>query len=206
MLSSPAFVNTVKEAVKSAVRADESDEIYEKCKSLIRQGKFLELTLQEKCDATWKSFAYKLSKGTLKWLLNASINNLPTLSNLKTWGKVTRDKCQLCLSSDNQSRESQDHILSLCSHSLADGRYTWRHNNVLSFIFSCLDTTKFSCYVDLPEQQNPGGTTMPAELTVTNLIPDLIVVDKVRKVANIFELTIPAENRIEAAHQRKAQT
>ena len=43
-----------------------------------------------------------------------------------------------------------------------------------------------------------------AELMVTNLIPDLIVVDKARKVVNIFELTIPAEMRIEAAHQLKA--
>ena len=30
------------------------------------------------------------------------------------------------------------------------------------------------------------------------------MVDKARKVVNIFELTIPAEMRIEAAHQLKA--
>ena len=41
---------------------------------------------------------------------------------------------------------------------------------------------------------------MPEELTVTDLIPDHIVVDKARKVVDMFEITIPAEKRIEAVH------
>ena len=45
---------------------------------------------------------------------------------------------------------------------------------------------------------------MPEELTVTDLIPDLIIVDKARKVVDMFEITIPAEKRIEAVDQRKA--
>ena len=49
----------MREAVKSTVRYDESENIYEKAKSLIQQGRFIEMTLLEKSDAAWKS----LTKG-----------------------------------------------------------------------------------------------------------------------------------------------
>ena len=32
----------------------------------------------------------------MKWILNSTVNSLPTLSNLKTWCKVVSDKCKLC--------------------------------------------------------------------------------------------------------------
>ena len=72
--------------------------MYTHIKTLIKQGKFLELTHVERNDATWKSFLFNLPKGTMKFLLNSSIDTLPI--NLKQWGKfqvisvfVAKGKC-----------------------------------------------------------------------------------------------------------------
>ena len=51
-------------------------------KELTVQGDFLALALAEKEGMVWKSYMYDLKQGTLKFLLNASIDTLPTASNL----------------------------------------------------------------------------------------------------------------------------
>ena len=68
------------------------------------------------------------------------------------WVKLKETVAQNTLSVNGQTctimptPAQLQHGLWLC-HSFADNRYIWRHNNVLSFIFSCLDTTKFNYYV-----------------------------------------------------------
>ena len=68
-------------------------------------------------DATWQSYLHALPKGTMKFLLNSSINTLPTKSNLKLWGKSKSDKCDLCGWVQNLK-----HILSACTRALDQGR------------------------------------------------------------------------------------
>ena len=58
--------------------------------------------------------------------------------------------------------------------------------------------------MDLPEL-NTAGSTMPASILVTTFIPDLILIDRQERTLNVWELTIPAETRIEAAHNRKQE-
>ena len=67
----------------------------EHVQKLLKQGNFLEMSKCEENDATWKSFIYNLPKGTMKWILNSSIDTLPTKVNLKLWGKINNDKCFL---------------------------------------------------------------------------------------------------------------
>ena len=62
-----------------------------------------------------------------------------------------------------------------------------------------------ACYVDIPGHQTPAGGTFPPDVIVSTLKPDLVVLDKKNKKAAIFELTCPAEHRIEAAHTLKEQ-
>ena len=89
--------------------------------------------------------------------------------------------------------------------SLNQGRYTYRHDNVLSYIQKCLDSSKYTCYVDIDGHQTQGGGTIPPEVTVTTLKPDIVVIDKTRKTLNIFELTVPGEARINTAHKLKLE-
>ena len=115
------------------------------------------------------------------------------------WGKVSSDKCRC------GSRQTLNHILNCCGPSLRDGRYTFRHDNVLSYIAKCLNKQKYTCYIDLEGSQTSAGGTIPPNLVVTTLKPDIVVIDKSCKTVSIFELTIPAEHRIKTAHELKYQ-
>ena len=133
----------------------------------------------------------------MKWLLNSSIDTLPTKTNLRQWGKVVNDKCYC------GQRQTLNHILNCCPVSLAQGRYTARHDNILEYISSCLNKEKFKCYIDIDGQQTAAGGTLPASLIVTNLKPDVVILDQKNKTAAIFELTVPGETRIEIANRLK---
>ena len=151
----------------------------------------------EQTDATWKSFIYNLPKGTMKWILNSSIDTLPTKVNLKLWGKVNNEKC-FC-----GQRQTLNHILNCCVVSLNQGRFTYRHDSILNYIQGCLDTTKYTCYIDIEGHQTQGGGTIPPEILITTHKPDIVIIDKKTKSMEIFELTVPGESRILAAHDLK---
>ena len=87
-------MNEVKNDVKVQVLMEDNESSLNHIKTLIKQGRFLELTQMEQTDATWKSYLYNLPKGTMKFVLNASIDTLPTKANLTQWGKRTNDKCR----------------------------------------------------------------------------------------------------------------
>ena len=88
-----SFIKEVKSDAKSKVLLKESERIFEHVQTLMQQGNYLELTKLQGSDATWQSFIFNLPRGTMKWILNSSINTLPTKTNLKQWGKLVNDKC-----------------------------------------------------------------------------------------------------------------
>ena len=193
------FIEEVKNDVKVSVLHEENHAIFNHVQTLIKQGQFLELTKIEQLDATWQSFIFNLPKGTMKWLLNSSINTLPTKANLRQWGKVTNDKCWC------SSKQTLNHILNGCRKALDQGRFTWRHDNILNYISGCLDKKNFTCYVDLPGHQTQAGGTLPPEITVSTLKPDIVIIDQKTKFVGIFELTVPGETRIREAHRLKSE-
>ena len=82
------FFEDVTNSVKAALNVERRQKWVEHVKSLTVQGKNLELASAEKQDLVWKSFMYDLKQGTLKFLLNANIDTLPTAANLKRWKKI----------------------------------------------------------------------------------------------------------------------
>ena len=82
-----------------------------------------------------ESYIYDLPKGTVKWLLNESMDTLLTKVNLKLWGKVTNEKC-FC-----GQRQTLNHILNCCMVSLNQGWCTYQHDNILK--------AKYTCYIDI---------------------------------------------------------
>ena len=58
---------------------------------------------------------------------------LPSPANLAVWGLKDDSRCTIC--SDKYG--SLQHILSACKKSLAEGRYRWRHDQVLKSV-ACL--------------------------------------------------------------------
>lgn len=61
-----------------------------------------------------------------KFLVQLVYDVLPSPANLFIWGLVDSPACQLC-----QVRGSLEHVLSCCLKALGDGRYRWRHDQVL---------------------------------------------------------------------------
>ena len=95
---------------------------------------------------------YNLPVKVLKFLVNAVSDTVNTRANSLRWGKSTTSKCRHCDSVRHSTMYSIVVLISI----LSQGRYTWRHNNVLK------------CFVEMitesirPIQKSPSHTPPPA--------------------------------------------
>ena len=197
-LSKHQLDGKVSDSVKAAMAAETRKKWESLVKDLAVQGNILALAAAEKQDIIWKCYMFDLKQGTLKFLLNSSIDTLPTAANLKRWKKSCSDLCKLC-----KRRQTTEHILSACPVALDTGRYTWRHNCVINYIVNSGDQ-KFTVYSDLPGHTAPGGGSIPPELCVTVQKPDIVILNNNTKEINLFELTCPSEKHIETRHKEKS--
>ena len=115
------------------------------------------------------------------------------------------DKCLLC-----GRKETIKHILSSCPAALEQGRYTYRHNNVLREITESIDTNSFQYYSDI-QGKTIGGGTIPPDILVTAEKPDIVIIDPMlaspsgKPFITIIELTCPWEERFEQARDHKTE-
>ena len=68
-----------------------------------------------------------------------------------------------------------------------------------------VDKKAFQVYSDLPGYTTPAGGSVPADLLVTPLKPDLVIIDHKNKTVEIAELTVPFETRLEISHKLKTE-
>ena len=123
------------------------------------------------------------------------------LAFAKGWGKRACDRCPFC-----GNTQTLLHVLSNCQVALDQGRFTWRHNSVLSNVILLVKSAlipTFRLYSDLPGFLAPGGGSIPPHVLVTNLKPDLFIVDDVSRIAVLFELTCPWDGNIDRSHAYK---
>ena len=124
----------MQEQVKKRVGFDSQEKWEVHIRSLTVQGNTLALAAAKKEDAIWKGYMFNLNAGTLKFL-NTTIDTLPTAANLQRWKKSPSDLCKLC-----RGRQTTNHVLIICSVGLNTGRWEWRHNCIVNFIVSSVDT------------------------------------------------------------------
>ena len=179
---------------------------------------------------TWSSIM-QADFHRVRFLVQAVYDALPSPANLHVWGKIETPACALC-----SGRGSLEHLLSSCPKSLADGRYRWRHNQVLKAvaesIASAISTSKHHkatkravSFIKAGEKHRacPQTTTgllhtasdwqlhvdlgkqlrFPQHIAVTSLRPDMIITSEASKHLIMLELTVPWEERIEEANERK---
>ena len=173
----------------------------EKIGLYVMQGDYLALIMEEQECITWKSFLWDIPQGVLKFALNAGINTLPTLDNLKRWGKRVNDRCPFC-----RNIQTLLHVLSGCSVSLDQSRYFWRHNSVLLSIIEFIRPALadgFTLFSDMLGFQAPRGGVIPPDILVTALKPDLFLVNTSLSVIVFFELTCPWDDNIHRSHEFK---
>ena len=73
----------IKTSGTNATRSVIQEKLESHVKNLQVQGSLLSLASQEREDLMWKSAMFQLKSGTLKFLLNACIDTLPTPANLQ---------------------------------------------------------------------------------------------------------------------------
>jgi len=70
----------------------------------------------------------------MSFLLRSGYDTLPSPANLHTWGLREHTSCHLC-----GGRGTTAHILSGCKTALQQGRYRWRHDQVLAVLADSLE-------------------------------------------------------------------
>ena len=110
------------------IERDDEEVRLAKCYSYVIQGDWLNFDAVIRADLRWNSLIYAVPQELFKFLLNSTHNVLPTPDNLKRWGKTVVDiKCSLC----GNLNPTLKHILNGCIVALKQGRYTWRHDDIL---------------------------------------------------------------------------
>ena len=138
--------------------------------------------------------------------MDSVIDTLNTNANLCRWGKKISDKCKHC-----GNKETLHHVLNSCQTALQDGRFTWRHDNLLRYLIDLIHEgikkTEAQIFADLdiPPFKKTGASTIPNECTQTNLRPDICVLWKNLRKILLFELSVPFELNIDKAHDYKTQ-
>ena len=123
-----------KEVVRM-MKAKENEAYEAKAAGQVVQGMWLNWKEYVKRDLGWRSGLFE-SSSLHKFCLGATYNTLGSPENLLRMGLVSDAKCSLC----GVERCGIRHILSGCSFMLGQGRYLFRHNNVLRIIADAIQS------------------------------------------------------------------
>ena len=110
-------------------------------------------------DLKWKEQIYDLPSNVLSFRLNGISMTLPSISNLRRWGIRKWGTCYLC----NVPNTTSAHVLSHCSFALFQGRYTWRHDNVLAtWATHCYGIANRAIRINSKQQRTRVGSFVKA--------------------------------------------
>ena len=127
-----------------------------------------------------------------------TLTPLPSRTNLRLWGlRRATVTCPIC----EQAPQTTRHILSGCKESLAQGRYTYRHDLILQTLGHHLQSSPYtkSLHLDVPGFRNAPECLHARE---DMLRPDGLITLKDGSEF-ILELTVPWEENRELAHEGK---
>uniref|UniRef100_A0A3B3B355 Reverse transcriptase domain-containing protein n=1 Tax=Oryzias melastigma TaxID=30732 RepID=A0A3B3B355_ORYME len=199
-----------------------------------KQGGWVRWEGVEKRKLTWSEL-WNMESNRLSFIIRATYDVLPSPANLHLWlGKDPA--CPLCTSA-----ATLKHILVGCKICLTQGRYTWRHNQVLRCLANTLECKRVHINAQPCHSQNrrppppficEGGRprsippypeltplnaardwqmqvdldrrlVFPSEIATTTLRPDLVLWSNSCRVVYIIELTVPWEDSLDEAYERK---
>ena len=210
-------------------RKAEEETRHVKAVAMKKQGSWTRWEGVRERALTWQDI-WSMEEHRVKFLLCSVYDVLPTPSNLHTWGLAESPSCMLCgkpanlehvLSScqsslaDGKLRWRHDKILA----QLADGVEQARKKpkglstgpHFINFIRSgenaaagqrskgiLASANDWEMQVDLKKQLK-----FPEEIAHTSLRPDMVLWSRGTKQVVLIELTVPWEERIEEAYERK---
>lgn len=167
------------------------------------QGKFAEVVKLHSDHPFFKTIMFDLPHKQLSFLMRGCADVLPSFANLRRWGKVLSDRCALC-----PWRETTHHVLNCCKKARDQERFNLRHDSILQHVVKQIlaGNPEKRVIADLEGHRLPDGGTVPPELMVTNLRPDLVLIDPITDDIELFDLTSCAdrEENINGARIRKS--
>ena len=119
--------------VQQEIQQQQQDETrFVKAVEMGNQGNWTRCEAEQR-ELIWSDIL-KYTSFQLQFLLRAVYDVLPTPTNLRTWGLTEDPMCRLC-----QKPANLEHILLFCQVALTQGRYMWRHNQVLRALSHTLE-------------------------------------------------------------------
>ncbi|KAI4881119.1 hypothetical protein NFI96_020517, partial [Prochilodus magdalenae] len=227
---SKASVKERRKLVQEEVRAEVEEACFSRMVGMSNQGAWTKWKHTAGRKITWAEL-WKVEPHHFKFLVQSVYDVLPSPANLFTRGLVDLPACQLC-----QKRGTLEHILSCCSKALGDGRYRWRHEQVLQAVADSICTGIINskrqhlskCTIAFiragekpqPPRKTQGGLLATARdwqllvdlgrqlrfpdiIVATTLRPDMVLMSGATKQVVLLELTVPWEDRMEEAKERK---
>jgi len=153
------------------------------------QCKFSDAAFLETSNHLWNRLLLGFHPGQLSFILRASSDTLPTPMNLRRWKIQTSSSCHLC----GCQRPTSAHILNGCPIALQQGRYTYRHDQVLLSLLVdigeyCDDANIFADLDNYRTGNTPLANIPPSILT-TSYQPEIIIFNAERCDIRLLELT-----------------
>ena len=221
--------------VVEEVRHQEEADRCAKAVSQAQQGRWMRWEGVERRKITWNEM-WNMESNRLSFIIRATYDVLPSPTNLHLWYGED-PACLQCA-----TPATLKHILVGCKTSLTQGRYTWRHNQVLKCLAAELENKRVTTnamplkaqdtfpqkttFIRAGEKQRPRPSPpnsgplntardwemrvdlsqrliFPPEIAATNLRPDLVLWSKSSRRVFIVELTVPWEDAIDEAFERK---
>ena len=112
--------------ITSMVQQEEEERHTLKAVNQALQGSWTKWQNFIRRDISWRC-AFASHNPFNRFCVSSTYNTLPTRINLERWGLIESSRCPLC----GDEHCSIRHILSGCNVSLHQGRYLYRHNQVL---------------------------------------------------------------------------
>ncbi|KAL1263729.1 hypothetical protein QQF64_006468 [Cirrhinus molitorella] len=221
--------------VVEEVRRQEEAARCAKAVSQAQQGRWMKWDGVERRKIAWSEM-WGMEANRLSFIIRATYDVLPSPTNLHLWHGED-PACPLCA-----APATLKHILVGCKTSLTQGRYTWRHNQVLKCLAAEIENKRviingmpLNAQATIPRRKtfmregekqrttpslSDSGPlnaardwemrvdlsqrlTFPPEIAVTNLRPDLVLWAKSCRRVFIVEMTVPWEDAINEAFERK---
>ena len=210
MAANPRYCTTLrvemtkfKMQAKKVVQEKVLEASQEQARKMVLQGEFARLLEEQQSNVDWQSTMYSLPRGVLAFAARSTSNSLPSPDNLARWKKIVSPRCPLC----DKVPCTLFHLLSNCSTSLQQGRYDYRHDSILNYLYSIMRKMRreqVEVYCDLMGSR-VNGVTIPPDILTTSSKPDLVLVDRSANPirVDLVELTVPWDSGAEGARLRK---
>ena len=154
-----------RDMVIQEIRSEEDQGRLQKAVQQSQQGQWTAWEGALQRSLSWNDL-WHMAPLRISFILRSAYDLLPSNANLVKWGKSEDPSCPLC-----NGRQTVEHVLSSCKTALTQGRYTWRHNQVLKELAEAVQFNANKHRVRHPEAEAVFHTADIKKTMANNQVP-----------------------------------